>query len=300
MPSPDHLERNLLQVQDDVGGVFDHAGDGAELVGHAFDAHGRDGRAFNRAQQHAAQAVADGGAESALERLGGEHAVTLGERFRIGDQPLWFLESFEHSFHFWMAVRMPARSYFEYNSTISCSFNWICTSSSRLGWPSTRARRFSRSTSSQLGLGAWAVASRGVQNRRVVLALLADFDHVVRLHQERRDIHPAAVHLDVAVANHLAGLRAGGAEAHAVNDVVQAALQHVEHVLAGDALHAAGLLEQIAELVFEQLIIAAGLLLFAKLQAVADDLRLAILAVLAGNESCAFRWRTFRCGSARP
>ena len=80
-----HLERNLLQVEDDVGGVFDDAGNGAELVRHAFDAHRRDGRAFNRAQQHAAQPVADGGAESALERLRGEHAVTLGERFGIGD-----------------------------------------------------------------------------------------------------------------------------------------------------------------------------------------------------------------------
>ena len=33
----------------------------------AFDADGRDGRAFDRAEQHAPQAVADGGAESALE-----------------------------------------------------------------------------------------------------------------------------------------------------------------------------------------------------------------------------------------
>ena len=52
--------------------------------------------------------------------------------------------------------------------------------------------------------------------------------------------------------------------------------------------HAAGLLEQIAELAFEQLIVAAGLLLFAELQAVADDLRFAILAVLAGSEIALF------------
>ena len=36
-----HLERNLLQVEDDVGGVFDHARNGAEFVRHAFDAHAR-------------------------------------------------------------------------------------------------------------------------------------------------------------------------------------------------------------------------------------------------------------------
>ena len=49
----------------------------------------------------------------------------------------------------------------------------------------------------------------------------------------------------------------------------------------------AGLLEQVAELRFEQPVVAAGLLLFAELEAVADDLGLAILAVLAGNEIAA-------------
>ena len=67
-----HLERNLLQVEDDVGGVFDHARDRAEFVRDAFDAHGGDGRAFNRAQQHAAQAVADGGPNPRSKRLRGE------------------------------------------------------------------------------------------------------------------------------------------------------------------------------------------------------------------------------------
>jgi hypothetical protein len=55
-------------------------------------------------------------------------------------------------------------------------------------------------------------------------------------------------------------------------------------LFAGDALHGAGLLIQVAELAFEQLIIVARLLLFAQLQAVADQLRLAILAVLARSE----------------
>ena len=48
------------------------------------------------------------------------------------------------------------------------------------------------------------------------------------------------------------------------------------------------LLESIAELRFEKPIITAGLLLFAELQAIADQLRLAILAVLAGNEVALF------------
>ncbi len=45
-----------------------------------------------------------------------------------------------------------------------------------------------------------------------------------------------------------------------------------------------GLFEDVAELGFQHAVDAAHLLLFAKLQAVAHHLRLAILAVLAGNE----------------
>jgi hypothetical protein len=62
----------------------------------AFDADGRDGRAFDGAEQNTAEAIADGGSETALERLGGEHAVTLGEGFGIGYQTLGFLKAFEH------------------------------------------------------------------------------------------------------------------------------------------------------------------------------------------------------------
>ena len=59
-------------------------------------------------------------------------------------------------------------------------------------------------------------------------------------------------------------------------------------VLAGDALLQRGLFEGVAELPFEHAVDAADLLLFAKLQAVADDLRLAILAMLSGNEIALF------------
>ena len=91
-----NLEGNLFEVEDDIGGVFDHARNGAEFVLDAFDADGGDGRAFDGAQQHAPQAVADGGAEAALERLGREHAIPLREGFGIGDQSFGFLEAFEH------------------------------------------------------------------------------------------------------------------------------------------------------------------------------------------------------------
>ena len=75
-----------------------------------------------------------------------------------------------------------------------------------------------------------------------------------------------------------------GGEAQAVDDVVETALELLQQDLAGDALGAAGLLEVVAELAFQHEVDALGLLLFAQLQAVADDLGLAVFAMLAGNE----------------
>src|SRR5689334_14917458 len=133
-----------------------------------------------------------------------------------------------------------------------------------------------------------------VQNGGVIPAVLTHFDEVVGLHRKGRDVHAASVHVDVSMTNQLARLRPRGAETHPVHDVVQTPFEHAEHVRAGDALHSAGLLEQIAELAFEQLIITARLLLLAKLEAVADDLRFAILAVLAGREIALLDGALFR------
>ncbi len=73
-------------------------------------------------------------------------------------------------------------------------------------------------------------------------------------------------------------------KAEAVDDAVQTALQLLQQDFAGNALGAGGLLEVIAELAFLREVHTLRLLLFAKLQAVADDLGLAILTVLAGSE----------------
>src|SRR5580658_4216926 len=72
------LERNLLQVEDDVGRILDDAGDRLELVQHTLDLDGGDCRALDGREQRAAQRVADGSAEPALKRLRGELAVVVG------------------------------------------------------------------------------------------------------------------------------------------------------------------------------------------------------------------------------
>src|SRR6185312_1619709 len=102
-------------------------------------------------------------------------------------------------------------------------------------------------------IGAGGV-SRGiarVQNGGVVLAVFAHFNYVVGFHREGRNIHTSSVHINVPVTNQLARLRPRGSEAHPKHRVIQAPFEQREHVLAGDALHAAGLLEQVAELVFQ-------------------------------------------------
>src|SRR5438876_12320756 len=42
------LDGHLLQVENNVRGILDHAGDRRKFVQHAFDLHVGDGRAFNR------------------------------------------------------------------------------------------------------------------------------------------------------------------------------------------------------------------------------------------------------------
>ncbi len=87
------LERNLLQVEDDVGRILDDAGDRLELVQHALDLDGGDGRALDGREQRAAQRVADRGAEAALKRLRGELAVLVGQCFGVDGETLGFLKT---------------------------------------------------------------------------------------------------------------------------------------------------------------------------------------------------------------
>ena len=91
------LERDLLEVEDDVGRVLDNPGNRRELVEHAVDLHRGHRRAFDRRQQHAPQGVADGGAEPPLERLGVEAPESIGQCFALELETLRPLKTFpEH------------------------------------------------------------------------------------------------------------------------------------------------------------------------------------------------------------
>ena len=146
------LDGDLLQVQDDVGRILHDPRNRRELVEHVVDLDARDRGALDRRQEHATQRVADRGPETALERLGGELAVPIGQGLRIELQPFRSLEAFPQ--HQVSPFRRPGPSlllYFEYSSTINCSCTGrlIC---SRVGSAATRPVMVDASNSSQSGI----------------------------------------------------------------------------------------------------------------------------------------------------
>src|SRR6185295_16788942 len=93
------------------------------------------------------------------------------------------------------------------------------------------------------------------------------------------------VHAHVTMAHELARLIARGAEAQAIDDVVEPSLELAEQQLAHDALLARRTIEGQAELALLHAVQALHLLLLAQLQAVALELALHTrrLPVLAGG-----------------
>src|SRR4030095_226821 len=84
------LEFYLLEVEDDVGHVFDHARKGGEFMLRARDFCCSDGSAFQRGKQDAPEGIPHGVPITGLKWLGGEFGVS------ICGCALVFGESFSH------------------------------------------------------------------------------------------------------------------------------------------------------------------------------------------------------------
>src|SRR5256885_7474112 len=94
------FDGNLLQIEDDIGGVLNYAGDRRKFVQHAFDFDGGDGRSFDGAEQRAAQRVAYRGAPAAFERLRGKTRVLFSERFELRRKTLLLFKTLPHIISF--------------------------------------------------------------------------------------------------------------------------------------------------------------------------------------------------------
>jgi hypothetical protein len=113
--------------------------------------------------------------------------------------------------------------------------------------------------------------------------LLFDLEDVARTHEERRDVDAPAVDLEVAVAHQLAAFGVIADEPGAVHDVVETALEQLDQIVAGDALHARGFVVVAAKLALGDSVDSFYFLLLAQLLAVVRALAAASLAVLTGR-----------------
>src|SRR5579884_1021209 len=113
-----------------------------------------------------------------------------------------------------------------------------------------------------------------------LLGLLLQRHHVAHPGPVARDRHPAPVDLHEAVAHELASLVPAGPPPGAEGDVVEPELEHPQQVLSGDSRLARRLLVEVDELLLEQPVDAARLLLLAQLHQVLRALTHPVPAVL--------------------
>ena len=115
-------------------------------------------------------------------------------------------------------------------------------------------------------------------------------DNVAGLALRGGDVAFLAVDGDVSVADELACSVAAVGEAEAIDDVVEAALQHLEKDFAGDAAAAGGLFKEPAELLFEHAVLIPEFLLFREGDGIVGELLASAAGtVLAGSEAAAFK-----------
>ncbi len=80
-------EDQALDVQDDIGNILNHVGDGHELVLGAIDLDRLNCRTLERGEQDAAERVAEGVAVTTLERLDGDTSGRLVDLFDLNLRP---------------------------------------------------------------------------------------------------------------------------------------------------------------------------------------------------------------------
>lgn len=118
------------------------------------------------------------------------------------------------------------------------------------------------------GRGALGHFQETTDELLAALAAAAGSDDVARLALIAGDVHDLAIHGDVAMADELAGGKAGVGKAHAEHDVVETQFEHLQEVFTSHTFAALGFGEEAAELLLHETVLEAQLLLFSEGSAV--------------------------------
>src|SRR5438067_1715794 len=246
----------VLEVQDDVGDVLTHTGQRRELVRSSLHLDRGDRGALERREQDAAQRVAERVTEAAVERLDDEDPPVL-VHLLVDDLGDLKIDN---------ACRQRNPSFL-----LGIKLDDELLLNGRVDVSALRLLQ-------DLAREAVVVGLEPRRNGRDEIGRVADHllrrrarrhgDDVVRANLVARDVHAPPVHLEMAVAHQLARLRARGSEAEAVDDVVQPRLEETQEFLTRDARAARRLLVVVAELLLEQAVVPARLLLLAQLEQV--------------------------------
>ena len=134
------------------------------------------------------------------------------------------------------------------------------------------------------GILAVVEACEAVGDNFERFAAFANTYDIAGVYFERGYVDYFAIDGDMLVEHDLTGGRTGGSYAQTVNHVVETRLEKLEQNLTGDTFETRSLLEEVAELTFEQTVGIFGLLLFAELNTVLRCFTALVLAVLARGE----------------
>src|SRR5215831_4427417 len=249
-----HLDRELLDVEQDVDSVLLHARDLRLDVLDSVDPYPRHGRPGYDREQRPSERVTDGQRIALFEGLGDEAAVPVGHDLPLDpSRPLKW--NTWHSLPCLFAVELDDELLGDRDLDVVAQRQ-----------AADHALLLVRIELQPLG-HLPAAGVHVIVETRLHFGRRTQLDRVAHLHQERRYRDLPSVHLEMAVRHHLATFTARGGEAEPMHDVVEPELEEPQEILAGDALLGLGPLEVLAELALQHAVDALGLLLFAELDA---------------------------------
>src|SRR5207249_7497691 len=93
------FEFHLLEIEHNVGHVFDHTGKRGELVLCAGDFYRGNGSPFERRKQHAPERISNGVPVTGFKRLGGKFGVSVSGCALVFGESFWHFKTTVTNWH---------------------------------------------------------------------------------------------------------------------------------------------------------------------------------------------------------